>query len=614
MNSDRLEQLFLKAIELPDPAAQRHFVEAETAGDLAAREKLLKLLEYHAESDSSGFLEVPLLQQDPSLASLSKTTDGVAEDLLVLERLLGPVSTAAPMGQLGRFALLEIVGKGGSAIVYRARDTKLAREVAVKLLLPSLSKNEQARARFVNEARAIAAIRHPNVVAIYEVGEQQGVPFIVMEYLPAGSLQARIAAHGPLTAAECMTVSSQLAAALEVAHATGLHHRDVKPSNVLIDIWPTSIKLGDFGLASPKTGAAISSRGGTPQFAAPEQLRAEPVDERTDLFGLGCTMYAMLSGRSPFSSGSRLQMINLTLNSQPADLMAQRKDLPPRMEPLIRRLLEKNPDRRPASAREVFDELDAIKTGPAGLSRRGLIGSGAVALLALAGFGWYQSKQDAGRQRSLLPGRRYYYYLSDKNLGSHLHQAENAVCVFGEGKPGPAAKPLSYWRVANPGTWGSVTYRFPFAEPLQVCRLFAQCYCTFGLDPAAKMRLQISADGTNWTLVTTLSRAKSEQYFLSDQSVTEIQPKHERETVVTQEVVFINAGGTPRNHTANNGILNWPNGARSQQLFVRAELYAEQELFAEDGSSLGPAAAQFLRYRPEYQNGPLFIDYDAVRG
>lgn len=612
MKSERLEQLFLNAIELPSPAAQREYVEAETGGDLPLREELLQLLEYHAESDSSGFLEKSLLEQDPSLAVVEKFAADARLNTHELEQLLGAKTPDAPFGQVGHFRLLEVIGKGGSAVVYRARDTKLARDVAVKLLLPSLNEKQSARERFVTEAQAIAAIRHSNVVAIYEVGEQQGVPFIVMEYLPAGSLQSRIASVGPLTIAECLEVSSQLAEALEVAHATGLQHRDVKPSNVLIDSWPNSIKLGDFGLASPKNGGVASSRGGTPQYAAPEQLRGEATDERTDLFGLGCTMYAMLSGRSPFSSSSRLQMINLTLNSTPSGLAEQRIAISPRLERLIQRLLNKDPAKRPSSAKEVHDELAAIKAAHAGISRRTLLGTGTAALLAAAGYGWFQLS-NRGSPSRLLPGRRYYFYLSDNHLKFHLHQVDNAVCVFGEGRPGPTAKPLSYWRVARPGTWGSVTYLFPFAQSLQVCRLFAHCYCTFGLDPAAQMRLQLSADGINWTLVTSLSKQKSEQYFLSDQPVAKLLPKHESETVVTEEVMFINAQDVAKEKATNYGIQNWPNGSQSRQLFVRAELYAERELFADDGSSLGPAAAQFLRYRAEYQNGPFFIDYDAVR-
>ena len=200
---------------------------------------------------------------------------------------------------MGPYEILEVLGRGGMGVVLKARDPALDRTVAIKVLTPALRTARNARRRFAREARAVAAVGHEHIVAIYAVDEFRGLPYLVMQYVPGRSLQERLDASGPLEVREILRIGTQAARALAAAHAQGVVHRDIKPANILLENCIERVKLTDFGLARAIDDASLTQSGviaGTPQYMAPEQARGEPVDARADLFALGAALYAMAAG------------------------------------------------------------------------------------------------------------------------------------------------------------------------------------------------------------------------------------------------------------------------------------------------------------------------------
>ena len=197
-------------------------------------------------------------------------------------------------------------------IVLKAFDPTLHRAVAIKILAPQLATSSSARQRFAREARAAAAIRNEHVVAIHSVDEWKGLPYLVMEFIPGSSLQARIDRSAPLDLNSILRIGMQAAKGLAAAHAQGLVHRDIKPSNILLENCVERVKITDFGLARAVDDASLTQSGvvaGTPLFMAPEQARCETIDHRADLFSLGAVLYAMCTGRSPFRASTTLGVL-----------------------------------------------------------------------------------------------------------------------------------------------------------------------------------------------------------------------------------------------------------------------------------------------------------------
>src|SRR5687768_3482247 len=206
--------------------------------------------------------------------------------------------------RLGRYELLELIGQGSLGALYRSRDTLLGREVAVKVMAAGFHGDETAQARFFREAKAAARLQHVNIVTMFEFGEQDQTPFIVMEFLRGFSLANRMRQQTAMPLREKLDVAIQLCAGLEAAHKQGVVHRDVKPGNVWICLDGT-VKLLDFGIAAgASSNATIIDVLGSPGYMSPEQIAGTPVDARTDIFSAGVVLYEMLTGRRPFEADS----------------------------------------------------------------------------------------------------------------------------------------------------------------------------------------------------------------------------------------------------------------------------------------------------------------------
>jgi serine/threonine protein kinase len=270
---------------------------------------------------------------------------------------------------LGAYQLLELVGKGGMATVYRAYQVNVGREVAVKILSPDLAGEPEFLSRFEHEARIVAGLQHPNIVAIHDYGRVGQFTYLVMQLMSGGSLDQELHA-GRLPVARVIQLTAQIASALDYAHGRGIIHRDLKPTNVLLDASGNAC-LTDFGIAKLVTGelvTGLTAAGtvmGTPTYMAPEQWRSEPVDARTDVYALGVLIYQMLAGRVPFISETPHGLMYQHLDAMPPPLRTFRSDLPLAVEPVIRKALAKRREDRYASAGELAHDLDSALRFPA---------------------------------------------------------------------------------------------------------------------------------------------------------------------------------------------------------------------------------------------------------
>ena len=277
-----------------------------------------------------------------------------------------PVRLAAG-STLGRYSIIEALGAGGMGVVYRARDEKLERAVAIKILSPGVLTNEDARRRFHKEALALAKLSHTHIAAVYDVGQQEGIDYIVMECVPGESLAARLKS-GPLSVKDATSIAMQVAQALEEAHEQGVIHRDLKPANVMVTP-KGQVKVLDFGIAkllsSSAAGAMESiteTRGiiGTPLYMSPEQAYEKSVDARTDLWSLGVLYYESLAGCAPFQADSSLGILRAIAEQAPAPLRQLRPDTPALAEQIVSRALEKDPASRYQSASEIVRDTSDL--------------------------------------------------------------------------------------------------------------------------------------------------------------------------------------------------------------------------------------------------------------
>ncbi len=299
--------------------------------------------------------------------------------------------------KLGPYEILSPAGAGGMGEVYRARDTRLQRTVAVKVLPSHLSSNPELRQRFEREARAISSLQHPHICTLHDIGRQGGIDYLVLEYLEGETLAARLQ-KGPLPLDQLLKIAVEIAGALDKAHRQGILHRDLKPGNIILT--KSGAKLTDFGLAKPSRAALPDKDGltlsktpltaegrlvGTFQYMAPEQLEGKEADARSDIFSLGCVLYEMATGRLAFDGKSPISVLAAILEKQPEPLRKLKPMTPPALEHIVSSCLAKNPDDRFQTAHDIKLELEWIlQSGAAPIAASKRRNPAMWALVALA--------------------------------------------------------------------------------------------------------------------------------------------------------------------------------------------------------------------------------------
>ncbi len=327
---------------------------------------------------------------------------------------------------LDRFELLEKLGEGGMGVLYRARDSRLGRLVAIKLLRPEAVADAARTRRFVQEARAASSLNHPGIVTIYDIGEdpRRGT-YIAMEYLDGESLRQRLE-RGTPPVEEALRIATEMARALAAAHDAGIVHRDVKPANVMLTV-AGGVKLLDFGLAKlvrPEPVAGDSQQPtqepmtqvgtllGTPAYMSPEQAEGRLVDARSDVFSFGAVLYEMLTGQRPFKGASTVSLITAILRDTPVPARTLRREVNARLDAVVQRCLEKDPGARYPSGQALLSDLEACLGPSSRTSRRAprqrpallaLLGVLLAAVVLTAGWAWRRAAQERWARRQALP-------------------------------------------------------------------------------------------------------------------------------------------------------------------------------------------------------------------
>ena len=393
-----------------------------------------------------------------------------------------------PGTKLGPYEILGLVGAGGMGEVYRAKDTRLGRDVALKILPESFAREPDRLRRFEQEARAVAALNHPNILAIHDIGQQDGSPFLVSELLEGESLRAALDG-GALTQRKTLEYGVQIAHGLAAAHDKGIVHRDLKPENIFITK-DGRVKILDFGLAKlaqnvggdevtltgPNTAVGVVM--GTASYMAPEQVRGEAVDPRTDIFAFGAVLYEMLSGARAFGRNTAAETMTAVLKDDPPDLTTQSSGpgrmVSPALERIVRRCLEKSPEQRFQSARDLSFALSALSGSEASSMGRAVAArrrmplrlwlSVALALVAVSAVTWFVARRPA-------PTTRMQFALAVPDEMSISHMAlsrDGSMLVFVSPEETSALPMLFVQRIGSsnvtalPGTQGA---SYPFWSP-----------------------------------------------------------------------------------------------------------------------------------------------------
>ncbi len=266
----------------------------------------------------------------------------------------------------GRYRLGAVIGRGGMGTVHDGTDLVLRRAVAVKLIADAFATDPASLARFQREARAAAALAHPSLVTVYDAGADGATPFIVMERLTGRDLARTLREAGPLMPAQAAWIAQQIAAALAAAHGAGMIHRDIKPANVMLTDEHT-VKVLDFGLARAREASAITmpaSAAGTAAYMAPELAMGGEADERSDIYSLGCLLYAMLSGSPPFTGHLDAAIMHQHVHDRPRPLRAADERIPQPLADLVTDMLAKSPEARPQSASQAAERLGEVASRP----------------------------------------------------------------------------------------------------------------------------------------------------------------------------------------------------------------------------------------------------------
>lgn len=343
------ESLFAAALQLSNPDDRVHFLRCECDDDVL-RSSVQTLLACH----DPDYLESPISLLGVPLPAWEESA---RQPLDFLDSSDYPDA----LGQLDEYVILEELGRGSAGIVLKALDQKLGRTVAVKLLSPTLASIDEIRKRFIREARAVAAVVHPNIVTLHCVNDDHQFPYLVMEHVGGATLEQRLAAEGPLPTMDIVRIALDVARGLAAAHEMGIVHRDIKPSNILLSLDGREATITDFGLARAIDDASLTRAGyvlGTPQFMSPEQASDGPVDGRSDLFSLGAVMHTMAVGQSPFHAKSSIVAMKRVCDETPQPIRELRDKFPSTLCWVCRTLMAKNPDDRIQSAKELVTFLE----------------------------------------------------------------------------------------------------------------------------------------------------------------------------------------------------------------------------------------------------------------
>jgi serine/threonine protein kinase len=317
--------------------------------------------------------------------------------------------------RLGPYEIVSPIGAGGMGEVYRAKDTRLGRDVAVKVLPAHMSSSPELRQRLDREARTISQLSHPHICTLHDVGHQDGTDYLVMELLEGETLADRLG-RGPMPLEQALRIGIEIAGALDAAHRQGIVHRDLKPGNIMLT--KSGVKLLDFGLAKlaaaphPASQATslptalqesqpLTSRGtilGTFQYMAPEQLEGKEADARSDIFAFGCVLYEMLTGHKAFTGKSQASLIGSIMTSEPAPISSIQPMTPPAVDRLVKGCLAKEPEHRWSTAHDVMLQLQWIAEGGSA--------AGTAGARSRAGAGAARSWRGQSRPRSSSPPRR----------------------------------------------------------------------------------------------------------------------------------------------------------------------------------------------------------------
>ncbi len=336
-----------------DASERTAFLAEACAGDESLRGEVESLLRCDARAEN--FIEAPALEVAAQLRAGERTQSMIGQ-------------------QLGHYKILSLLGAGGMGEVYRARDTRLSREVAIKILPAAFANHADRLRRFEQEARAAGMLNHPNILVIYDIGRHQGAPYIVSELLEGETLREHTNGKA-LPVRKAIGYAQQIARGLAAAHEKGIVHRDLKPENLFITK-DGRVKILDFGLAKlkpPQIGGAVDTEAltqkqltdpgvvlGTVGYMSPEQVRGQEADHRADIFGFGAILYEMLTGKRAFEGTSAVETMNAILNEEPLELAGANRQIPPALERVMRHCLEKSPEERFQSARDLAFDLEML--------------------------------------------------------------------------------------------------------------------------------------------------------------------------------------------------------------------------------------------------------------
>ncbi len=329
------------------------------ACDKATWDMAKSMLEFDPESEKAKRTKLP---SNTNSVSLDQNSEFIEQsESIAIFNLLHPTDDPRMLGRIGNYEIIGLIGRGGMGVVFKAFDQSLNRNVAVKVLEPSLAHVGAARQRFAREAQTMASISHENVIPIFAVAEHAGLPYFVMEYADGGTLEQRIAEEGSFSAIDVMQVGLQISKALDAAHRQGLVHRDIKPGNVLMYRGTSRVRVADFGLVQVASEASFTRSGmlaGTPAFMSPEQIRGEVCDHRSDLFSLGTLLYTLCVGHTPFRAETVYGVMQRIVHDTPRGVVQQNSETPAWLESFIARLMSKTREQRFQDAATVAQILE----------------------------------------------------------------------------------------------------------------------------------------------------------------------------------------------------------------------------------------------------------------